>query len=549
VKKLVIILLFIFIMPVLPGMAAETEKSLLDSIAIVTNFEGNAMVKPLGRAEWQFAEIGMPVYEGDEFRTGQGSFIEITFDNASIIRLDDNSNMKLSEMKRDKTIAKTMFDLMVGRIMAIADKLIDRESNFQVRTRLAVAAVKGTKFIVESGGDKSSIGVFDGAVRVVNSGAGNGKNWLESTAGDLTGSLPGSMDNTVKPGEEFGVNNNMNGTEKPAGMQDMLKWKGKIDGLNDELERLKQAREQGKLKDLLDGRAKGKSDGERLKGKLKNELLKNLASELRYSAHDLKFAAGEKLNDNIQGKTMMDMHGNRVRVEEYVLRPQANKIDFLSLTERSSRTDFVRDENIFNRDIGPNPQRDIWNTRWYDIVETRTYRTDEKITYSNCIDKVVQEFQFAYYDGSYWLQTGDALVKNEDALWVNGLLKEHRIFSGFDSVNNQNFGYFTVSGPGDMLAYEDITAGGLLTAQVVKHFTDNSTLTLQYHFINDFGKVLNYPGTTVEWMDLFNNSSIEMNLLGSDFQNGDIDIVSKNLWFTLFDPNPDRQLYSTYTVP
>lgn len=56
-----------------------------------------------------------------------------------------------------------------------------------------------------------------------------------------------------------------------------------------------------------------------------------------------------KLAEYQQGKAMIDVNGNRVRLEEYVLRPAADQFKLVVLNERESRFDYFYYQGTFNK--------------------------------------------------------------------------------------------------------------------------------------------------------------------------------------------------------
>ncbi|MCX8093968.1 MAG: FecR family protein, partial [Candidatus Goldbacteria bacterium] len=138
------------------------QQSLLESVAVISDHSGTALI--LSGGKWKPAEINMPVYEGDAFRTKADSSLEITFDDATIIKLGPNTDLKLSEMKRNANIATTIFSLVKGKFLAIVDKLKTPDSKFEVHTKMAIAAVKGTEFAITADESETNLGVFEGSV-------------------------------------------------------------------------------------------------------------------------------------------------------------------------------------------------------------------------------------------------------------------------------------------------------------------------------------------------------------------------------------------------
>ncbi len=52
-----------------------------------------------------------------------------------------------------------------------------------------------------------------------------------------------------------------------------------------------------------------------------------------------------------QGKTMVDYFGKRVRIEEYIVRPQSDQFKFVALNERDNRFDYFTWLATFNTDL------------------------------------------------------------------------------------------------------------------------------------------------------------------------------------------------------
>lgn len=134
------------------------------SIAYINDFEGECEIRRKGQdiAEG-VQDLYTPLYEGDTLMTDSGAKMEIVFDDSTIVKMDGSSTLTVKNLSRKKE-AKTMLELLKGRVMAIVKKLMEKDE-FVVKTKMAMAAVKGTEFIVDTSGD-GSFGVFDGAVEV-----------------------------------------------------------------------------------------------------------------------------------------------------------------------------------------------------------------------------------------------------------------------------------------------------------------------------------------------------------------------------------------------
>lgn len=134
------------------------------SIAYINDYEGECDLRRKNEREVRAVyDIFTPLYAGDTVMTGFSSSAEIVFDDETIIKLGPNSKMTVRNIDRKGT-SKTVLDLLKGSIMAVVKKLNEKEE-FSVRTKMAMAAVKGTEFIIETG-ENEKVGVFEGAVSV-----------------------------------------------------------------------------------------------------------------------------------------------------------------------------------------------------------------------------------------------------------------------------------------------------------------------------------------------------------------------------------------------
>jgi|GEM_PF-2616275 len=57
--------------------------SITESVAIISDYEGEVLIKQINR-DFSNVNMNMPVYEGADIKTGPGSFVEITMDDATI---------------------------------------------------------------------------------------------------------------------------------------------------------------------------------------------------------------------------------------------------------------------------------------------------------------------------------------------------------------------------------------------------------------------------------------------------------------------------------
>jgi len=150
----------------IPAFGAEERD---DFSATLNDFRGEVSLQKPGEEIWLPLEKDMPLEESDRIKTGADSFAEILIDDGSLVRVEENSEIVLSELSanyKTKRIEATIF-LRFGRLLSNIAQFVDKRSRFSVRTPTTVAGVRGTEFIVETtDAQETEVGVFEGKVFV-----------------------------------------------------------------------------------------------------------------------------------------------------------------------------------------------------------------------------------------------------------------------------------------------------------------------------------------------------------------------------------------------
>jgi len=137
--------------------------------ATLTDYDGEVAIQKPGEEEWLSVEKDMPLEERDRIKTGPFSFAEILIDDGSLVTIEQNSEITISELSADfetKKIKSSIF-IAVGRLISNITAFMHRESRFSVHTPTLVAGVRGTEFVVETtDSEETDVGVFEGQVTV-----------------------------------------------------------------------------------------------------------------------------------------------------------------------------------------------------------------------------------------------------------------------------------------------------------------------------------------------------------------------------------------------
>lgn len=158
----------------LPEEALETavaSEPLGDREALLTGVRGPVYLHRAGAPEDEFVAVssGTPLLSGDWLRVGVDGAAELALDGKTAVGLSSGTDLSLTSLAR----ARTELSLALGSLTAKVAKLAHGRT-FRVRTASAVAAVRGTEFIVEAdgAGGESRVAVVDEGVVAVTAATG-----------------------------------------------------------------------------------------------------------------------------------------------------------------------------------------------------------------------------------------------------------------------------------------------------------------------------------------------------------------------------------------
>lgn len=125
--------------------------------------EGNAFLLNQNSNNWEQISAGDTLKENDTIKTESKSNVEIQFNDWSIIKIRENSELKISKLYSEQNINNTKLFINSGTILAKPEKQTEG-SSFEVETKSITAGVRGTEFIVVSGANVSKVAVKSGKV-------------------------------------------------------------------------------------------------------------------------------------------------------------------------------------------------------------------------------------------------------------------------------------------------------------------------------------------------------------------------------------------------
>jgi len=135
----ILLLLFFFLF-----LGSCKEKKKADPSGIVTYLNGNAFIKNTKSKNDEFTilKLKQKVLQNDTIKTAAGTKVIVQFANLGLFRILPNTILKISQLVRH---GKNEMFLEKGGLFSNMLKL-KKEMKFQIRTKAAVAGVRGTKF-------------------------------------------------------------------------------------------------------------------------------------------------------------------------------------------------------------------------------------------------------------------------------------------------------------------------------------------------------------------------------------------------------------------
>lgn len=169
----------------LPVSAARAADPCPNRAGRVVALQGAVDLQHAGSRGWRPAELEQALCSGDLIRVGERSRAAIVLLDDGVIRIDENTTLRLAQVNRD---APSLIEAALGRLYFFSR----RTRSLDVSTPFVNAAVEGTEFLVEVAGDRAQVVVYEG--RVV---AANDRGELSLQAGEAAQALAGRAPTSV----------------------------------------------------------------------------------------------------------------------------------------------------------------------------------------------------------------------------------------------------------------------------------------------------------------------------------------------------------------
>ena len=283
-RKISSLLLLILILPVFA--AAEEAKILA--------FSGNVEVRKTREGQWTVAAQNMEIAEGGAVRAGANGSAVLLMPNKTKVWIKESSSLEVEQ----RTTLASRLALVFGKVKIRVPHLM-RKEKFEVRTPSAVCAVRGTELTLDTN---------EAGAMVINVLYGEVK---------LSFVVPAD-----KGSSEFYI---------PQGRSLSLEEKGKPA----KLALMTPEQERSSLENWNPGLSPAERQKEMKAKDNDRAQIREFAKVTNGTEDSVKsFLNNVKESDLEAGRTLRDIHGNVVRVDQRMMRPYADEIQIINMVKR-----------------------------------------------------------------------------------------------------------------------------------------------------------------------------------------------------------------------
>lgn len=127
---------------------------------ILSMYVGDVKVAVNENDKWTKAKTDMPLYESSMIKTGKESYCDVLMPKRGVFRILDNTLVVINQLKSNFEEIK----IKKGKGLFNITKKLSKGETFKVETEVAVAAVRGTQFIIDTDEKKLTCRVKEGEV-------------------------------------------------------------------------------------------------------------------------------------------------------------------------------------------------------------------------------------------------------------------------------------------------------------------------------------------------------------------------------------------------
>jgi tetratricopeptide (TPR) repeat protein len=145
------------------GTAANAADACEPVVGRLSSATGNIEVQRGADTNWVKARLNDTLCEGDSVRTAERSRAAISLTNTVVLRLDQNTTIRLINVG-NKPEEKSLLDLLRGAVQSFSRK----PRPMAVNTPYLNGTIEGTEFVIRVAENQTILTVFEGTVRAAN---------------------------------------------------------------------------------------------------------------------------------------------------------------------------------------------------------------------------------------------------------------------------------------------------------------------------------------------------------------------------------------------
>lgn len=441
-------------------LSAQDKKSTYGKINFII---GDVKVKSLSGKRTK-AKLNMKIYPGDKVFTGEKSSAQIIIKDGIKLRLAQKSEF---EYKKDeisgKKKKKIILGLNVGKIWGNIKKL-KKDQELSIETPTAVAGIRGTILVLTSSEEGSTLYVGEGLVNMLSKLIGSDIN------------VDGNYKISIGKDGKLGKPQEMNEQDQ----KDMMKGIPIF------------------FQNKQDDGEHGDEDSE-LKKKLKGEIDKEKENFFKQK----QYAGRLKNEDLMSGRTLTDVHGNLVRVEQLFRKKGTHSLQIINLTQREDGLAYFDLTMKYNQELPAN------YSGWADFfVDNDDFKLLEQDAQFGTKRKTGPDDSFRWL-GTYNANTDEL----DDRFFVNGT----EYYGDMDDMQTIEEGSKELYSKGELTLYSD---------QAKTQVADKVYISI--YIIKNTGEILSEKHFTSDnnVLNILNTSAGEVIIQAENLMHGTIDVVA-----------------------
>ena len=139
--------------------SARASEPCTPVVAHMASAQGVVEMQRSTGTTWQTARLNEVLCQGDSVRTGQNSRAAVSLVNEAVLRLDQNSSLRLTDIVTAPK-KKSVFDLIKGALESFSRK----PRHFSINTPYLNGSIEGTEFAFRVEDNRTTLTVFEGVV-------------------------------------------------------------------------------------------------------------------------------------------------------------------------------------------------------------------------------------------------------------------------------------------------------------------------------------------------------------------------------------------------